>query len=170
MATELTSSFRSLSTIATMLLLTAINRRVMTAIDRRFFREAYNAQRILTELGEAIPALLKTKHVLELVANKIADALHPENVTILLEQDDTNTYVVAYSSDEAGQALSRFLSLASIALRDDGNLISRLRESNRWNAVDLSEDDLLSPDPDLGALAVCLLMRVRLCTRRGRHF
>jgi sigma-B regulation protein RsbU (phosphoserine phosphatase) len=139
-------------TIATMLLLTAINRRVMTAIDRRFFREAYNAQRILTELGEAIPALLKTKHVLELVANKIADALHPENVTILLEQDDTNTYVVAYSSDEARASAESFSQPRSIALRDDGNLISRLRESNRWNAVDLSEDDLLSPDPDLAGL------------------
>src|ERR1700716_3649629 len=35
--------------------LTALNRRVMTAIDRHFFREAYNAELILTELGEAIP-------------------------------------------------------------------------------------------------------------------
>jgi len=34
-------------------------RRVTTAIDRRFFREAYNAELILTELGEAIPTLSK---------------------------------------------------------------------------------------------------------------
>jgi len=39
-------------TIATIALLSALNRRVMTAIDRRFFREAYNAQLILTELGK----------------------------------------------------------------------------------------------------------------------
>ena len=48
-------------TIATIALLTTLNRRVMTAIDRRFFREAYNAELILTELGEAIPTLSKTE-------------------------------------------------------------------------------------------------------------
>src|SRR6266446_1489447 len=36
-------------TIATIALLTTLNRRVMTAVDRRFFREAYNAELILTE-------------------------------------------------------------------------------------------------------------------------
>ena len=64
-------------TIATIALLTALNRQVMTAIDRRFFREAYNSELILTELGEAIPPSRKTKHLVELVANKISDALHP---------------------------------------------------------------------------------------------
>jgi phosphoserine phosphatase RsbU/P len=139
-------------TIATMSLLTMINRRVLTAIDRRFFREAYNAQRILTELGDAIPAFSKTKQVLELVTNQIADALHPENVTIFLEQDGTSRYVVAYSSDEARASADLLSEPRSIVLRDDGTLISRLRESNRWNAVDLFEDDLLSADPDLAGV------------------
>ncbi len=61
-----------LVTIATIALLTTLNRRVMTAIDRRFFREAYNAELILTELGEAIPTLSKIKQLVELVADKIA--------------------------------------------------------------------------------------------------
>src|SRR5258705_2941653 len=42
-------------TIATSMLLAGLNRRAMTAIDRRFFREAYNAKQILSELGEVIP-------------------------------------------------------------------------------------------------------------------
>jgi hypothetical protein len=37
-------------TIATIALLSALNQRGMTAIDRRFFREAYNSQLILTDL------------------------------------------------------------------------------------------------------------------------
>ncbi len=77
-----------LVTIATIALLTTLNRRVMTAIDRRFFREAYNAELILTELGEAIPTLSKIKQLVELVADKISDALHPETVTIFLDDKD----------------------------------------------------------------------------------
>src|SRR5882724_6863746 len=69
-----------LVTVATIALLTSLNRRVMTSIDRRFFREAYDAELILTELAEAIPTLSKTKQLVEFAARKISDALHPENV------------------------------------------------------------------------------------------
>ena len=88
-------------TIAITALLTGVNRRVMNSIDRRFFREAYNAKQILTELGEVITTLSKTKQLLDLVGGKISDALHPANVTIFLEDDDTGAYVVALSSDSS---------------------------------------------------------------------
>src|SRR6266852_3092695 len=80
-------------TIATIALLTTLNRRVMTALDRRFFREAYNAELILTELGEAIPTLTTTKQLVELVASKISDALHPENVTNVQNEKYRSAYV-----------------------------------------------------------------------------
>jgi sigma-B regulation protein RsbU (phosphoserine phosphatase) len=94
-------------TVATIALLTTLNRRVMASIDRRFFREAYNAELILTELGEAIPTLSKTKQLVELVANKVTDALHPENVTIFLDDEERRAYVAAFSSyaSRAGAAL-----------------------------------------------------------------
>jgi sigma-B regulation protein RsbU (phosphoserine phosphatase) len=125
-------------TLATIALLTALNRRVMTAIDRRFFREAYNAELILTELGEAIPTLAKTKQLVELVANKISDALHPENVTIFLDDEETRAYVAAFSSttSRAGSALSS--RLGGLALSYDEWPISQLRTSVL---------DLLSPSP-----------------------
>jgi sigma-B regulation protein RsbU (phosphoserine phosphatase) len=41
-------------TALSIVLLTAVNRRVSVAINRRFFREAYDAQVILTELGDAV--------------------------------------------------------------------------------------------------------------------
>jgi sigma-B regulation protein RsbU (phosphoserine phosphatase) len=116
-------------TIATIALLTAVNRRVMTSIDRRFFREAYNAELVLTELGEAIPALSKTKQLVELVAGKISDALHPENVTIFLDDEDAGTFVAAFSSDtsRAGAALSA--RLRGLVLRYDDWPINQLRKS-----------------------------------------
>jgi hypothetical protein len=60
------------------------NRRVMGAIDRRFFREAYNSHLILTELDEAARTCSNIDHLVELVASMISDALHPESITIFL--------------------------------------------------------------------------------------
>jgi sigma-B regulation protein RsbU (phosphoserine phosphatase) len=86
-------------TVATIALLTTLNRRVMASIDRRFFREAYDAELILTELGEAIPTLSETRQLVEVVAKKITDALHPENVTIFLDDEERGAYVATSSSD-----------------------------------------------------------------------
>jgi sigma-B regulation protein RsbU (phosphoserine phosphatase) len=80
-------------------LLRAVNRRVMVAIDRRFFREAYDAQAILTELGEAVRNSAGVERLPELAAARITDALHPEYVTISLADEKTGEFVPAYSSD-----------------------------------------------------------------------
>jgi sigma-B regulation protein RsbU (phosphoserine phosphatase) len=88
-------------TALSIVLLTAVNRRVSVAIDRRFFREAYDAQVILTELGEAIRTYTKIEQLFELVAASINAALHPENVTISLEDEATGELVAAFSSDDA---------------------------------------------------------------------
>jgi phosphoserine phosphatase RsbU/P len=137
-------------TVATTALLTLLNRRVMTAIDRRFFREAYNAELILTELGEAIPTLSKTTQLVELVASKISDALHPENVIIFLDNEDTRTYVATFSStiSRAGAALSS--RLGGLALHYDEWPINELRKSV-LNSVEFIEPDRLSPGPRLEA-------------------
>ena len=133
-------------TIATIALLTALNRRVMTAIDRRFFREAYNAQLILTELGEAIPTLSKTKPLVELVANKISDALHPENVTIFLDDTDVGAYVAAFSGGASRAGSASRSQLRSLVLQYDDALIKRLKESKLLDSAALSEADSLLRD------------------------
>jgi sigma-B regulation protein RsbU (phosphoserine phosphatase) len=137
-------------TVATIALLTTLNRSVMTAIDRRFFREAYNAELILTELGEAIPTLTKTKQLVELVASKISDALHPENVTIFLDDEDAGAYVTVFSSatSRAGSALSS--RLGGLVLHYDEWPIDQLRTSV-LNSVGSTEVDLSSQRPGLQA-------------------
>jgi sigma-B regulation protein RsbU (phosphoserine phosphatase) len=140
-------------TMATIAVLTTLNRRVMTAIDRRFFREVYNAEQILTELGEAIPTLSKTKQLVEFVANKISDALHPENVTIFLDDEETRAYVGAYSSatSRAGSALSS--RLGGLVLSYNEWPINQLRESI-LNSAEVIEADRLSNGPRLEANSV----------------
>jgi sigma-B regulation protein RsbU (phosphoserine phosphatase) len=55
-------------------------------MDRRFFREAYNAERILTELSSSVAGIRDTKRLIETVAHRIADSLHVPRVAFLLEQ------------------------------------------------------------------------------------
>lgn len=65
--------------------LRAVYRRVMPSIDRAFFRDQYNAQRVLGELGAAARQLAtQPDRLLETVAEKVQDALHPDHVAIFV--------------------------------------------------------------------------------------
>jgi len=62
-----------------------INRRVMQSIDRRFFRDAYNAQHVLRDLGRAVRQLAtEPGRLIETVADQISSALHADQVAIFL--------------------------------------------------------------------------------------
>jgi phosphoserine phosphatase RsbU/P len=142
-----------LVTIATIALLTVLNRRVMTAIDRRFFREAYDAELILTELGEAIPTLSKTKQLIEFVAKKISDALHPENLIIFLDDEGAGAYVAAFSSDASKAGAPLPSRLRRHVLQYDEWPINQLRKSV-LNSVEVIEADRLLPGLRLGVDSV----------------
>ena len=51
-------------------------KRLRRWVDRRFFREAYNAEQILSELSEQVRSILNTHELLETVARKISESLH----------------------------------------------------------------------------------------------
>jgi phosphoserine phosphatase RsbU/P len=62
-----------------------MNRPVIQAIDRRFFREAYDAQKVLTDLGRAVRQLAaQPDKLLETVTDKISDSLLSDQVAIFL--------------------------------------------------------------------------------------
>jgi phosphoserine phosphatase RsbU/P len=63
--------------------------------DRRFFREAYNAEQILSELGEKVRTMVETGPLLETVAQRISESLHVPRVTLLLSND--GVYRPAYA-------------------------------------------------------------------------
>ncbi|HEV7377377.1 MAG TPA: hypothetical protein VGN95_21855, partial [Pyrinomonadaceae bacterium] len=140
-------------TVATIALLTTLNRRVMASIDRRFFREAYNAELILTELGEAIPTLSKTRQLVELVANKITDALHPENVTVFLDEEERGAYVAAFSSGASRAGAELLTRLRGLVLHYDEWPINQLRKSI-LNSPESSEDGHRSERPGLKVYSV----------------
>ncbi|MBI2839174.1 MAG: SpoIIE family protein phosphatase [Acidobacteria bacterium] len=64
-----------------------INQPVMRSIDRRFFREAYDAQRILTDLSRAVRKLAaQPDQLVTLVAERVEQSLHPSHVAVFLRK------------------------------------------------------------------------------------
>ncbi len=62
-----------------------VNRRLMPAIDRMFFREAYDARRILSGLADAVrERAAEPDALLDLVTAELHEALHPATVRIVL--------------------------------------------------------------------------------------
>ena len=53
--------------------------------DRRFFRDAYNAEQILSDLSEKVRTIVETRALLETVASRIAESLHVTRVAVLLD-------------------------------------------------------------------------------------
>jgi phosphoserine phosphatase RsbU/P len=58
-------------------------------VDRRFFREAYEADAILSELASRVRTMVETGPLLETVATRIADSLHVPRIAILLNEAGT---------------------------------------------------------------------------------
>lgn len=64
-------------------------------IDRRFFRQSYDAQQIVTELSESLRTTTDTAQLLESVADKLQAALQTESVTIFLRDKQAGDYYSA---------------------------------------------------------------------------
>jgi phosphoserine phosphatase RsbU/P len=61
--------------------------RLRTWIDRRFFREAVDTERVLRELGEKVRSIVEMQPLLETVAGTISSALHVAKVAVMTRQN-----------------------------------------------------------------------------------
>lgn len=66
-----------------------ISRSLQQWLDRRFFREAYNAEVMLNELSDEVRRFTETRPLLETVARRIAETLHVTQIGLLLRRGDT---------------------------------------------------------------------------------
>jgi sigma-B regulation protein RsbU (phosphoserine phosphatase) len=84
-------SVRFFAVIALAILLSFGTRQVFRKlrlwIDRRFFRDAYQAEQILSELGDQVRSIVEPHHLLERVCRSIADSLHVPQIAVLLQED-----------------------------------------------------------------------------------
>ncbi len=63
-----------------------LSERLRLWLDRRFFREAYNAEQILSELSEQVRSILDARELLDTVARKISQSLHVDRIAVLLQE------------------------------------------------------------------------------------
>lgn len=69
--------------------------KIRTWIDRKFFREAYDAEQILSELSENVRSIIETKPLLETVAQKVSESLHVSKIALMLKNG--NSYQPAFA-------------------------------------------------------------------------
>jgi sigma-B regulation protein RsbU (phosphoserine phosphatase) len=86
------------------------NRYLRPLIDRRFFRQSYDAHQIIAELTGSLRTVTGLPQLLELVATRIQTALQTVNVTVFLRDRTSGNYNSAYSRDYSetdGRAIGR---------------------------------------------------------------
>ncbi len=103
------------------ILLSRLAKRIGEWIDRRFFREAYNAEKILTELGSTVARIRDTNRLMETVANRIAVSLHVPRVAFLLDQG--GRFQPAYTLGFNGRSLD-------VQLGEQASTVRTLRRVN----------------------------------------
>ena len=96
----------------------AQRREWLNSLDRRFFREHYNAQQILRQVSDDIHTVGDFERVAPRVVAQIEAALHPEFVALLVRQPNEVLYRVLVAVP-AG--------LSPIPLRVDSTLVALLR-------------------------------------------
>ena len=62
-------------------------KRLMLWLDRRFFRESYNTELLLEDLGETVQTIIDEEQLLDTVARRISETLHVPKIAVLLNGD-----------------------------------------------------------------------------------
>jgi len=112
---------------------------IAPVIDRRFFRRSYNAQQILSELGQELRGMTEMREMTPLVSTKIQDALQTENVAIFLRDERSGDYLCATSSEHVEDGPVAVGAKQGLVLPRHAFVAERLRESLQPLAVDFDD-------------------------------
>ncbi len=97
-------------------------------VDRHFFREAYNAEQLLSELSESVRSIVEARPLLATVAQRISQSLHVPQIAVLT---DGGAYQAAYAIG--------FDLLPGITFAHDAATVRQLRESREPARVYLDD-------------------------------
>jgi sigma-B regulation protein RsbU (phosphoserine phosphatase) len=111
--------------------------------DRKFFREAYNSEQILTELTEDVRTMVETKPLLEIVSNKISESMHVPQVALLLKIGDS--FQPAYALGYDAQPTASFDGGDSTIekLRKNQPVVIYQDDEDSWTSEDQEERETL---------------------------
>ncbi|MEZ5345394.1 MAG: SpoIIE family protein phosphatase [Pyrinomonadaceae bacterium] len=116
-----------LAGIAIIVLIGKASNKIKLWTDKKFFREAYNAEQILADLSEDVRTMVETKPLLEMVSNRISESLHVPQVALLLKEGDSfqPAHAVGYDSipavafDEKDKAIEKISNNESLVIYQD---------------------------------------------------
>jgi tRNA A-37 threonylcarbamoyl transferase component Bud32 len=140
-------------------------RSLLDAIDRRFFREQYDAKKILLDLVDLTQRAETTRDIVKLITGEVDRALHLERISLLLLHDDSNQLcdpegrVPSLDADGAlGSLIGGSHAPLDVDLSSDGSLLGRLPDNEREWLAD-ANTRLIVPlfgatDRPLGVLAL----------------
>ena len=104
-----------------------VNRRLKTALDRRFFREPYNAQQVLADLGEALDdAAADPNRIASVLAESLATSLHAAYAEVYLG-GRVATRSAAGSAADAGAHAAAMPCAARVALDPESGVAAQDR-------------------------------------------
>jgi len=72
-------------------------------IDRRFFREQYDQEKILRELTEAVKESDSLPKLSRMVSSKIQAALHPSDVYLFFQEERNSDFSLGYTTSDASE-------------------------------------------------------------------
>jgi serine/threonine-protein kinase len=115
----------------------------LDAIDRRFFRERYNAEKVLRDVVAEIRSARNVDLVLPGVAARIESALHPEYVTVMMMKPGESEYRARISipGGEGPQSLAADSKVVAL-LRVLGKPLELLFTDSLWLGRRLPLDEL----------------------------
>ena len=105
----------------------------LEALDRRFFRERYDAQRVLRGVVDEIRAAKSFERVLPRVVSTIETALHPQFVSVMVRRPDDHSYrsIASIPEDKAPAPFSAESKLAGM-VRLLGKPLELLTANSAW--------------------------------------
>lgn len=106
-------------------------RRLQLGLDRRYFRDAYQSEVILEELSENVRSVVDERQLLETVLRRISDALHVENINILLNSGGIFRPAYSLAGDLPPQA----------SLLEDSSTVKVLKDSKEPAPIYFDRED-----------------------------
>lgn len=106
-------------------------RRMRAWIDRRFFRDAYQAEAILAALGEKVRSIVETPALLETVCSSVSASLHVPQIAVLLPEN--GAYALAHAMG--------YQATPSVTFRDGAATVERLRHATEPVRVHFDDRD-----------------------------
>ncbi len=92
-----------------------LSKRLQQRIDQRFFREAYSAEQILSELSEEARNFTEVNPLLTAITQRIGDTLHVERIAVFLRAGDSYRLQFATGMPATPMMSPQFGSLALAA-------------------------------------------------------